>query len=139
MCADGAGYLHLDTDPGGSTVNQRSQQRSAATTVRLRRDPADVGRARERARQRRLLVFVAVAGPVLVWWWARYLMGDPVTAPGVPAVDPLHLMAGLFFLVLVVALLGTSVVAGRSPHVVVRPEQIDVRLDDVAGRILPAH
>jgi cell division protease FtsH len=105
----------------------------SARTGRLRRDPADVGRARERARQRRLLVFVAVAGPVMAFWWFRYLTGDPLTWPELPAFDPLYLMAGLFFLVLIVALLGTTVVAGRSPHLVVRPEQIDVRMDDVKG------
>ncbi len=109
------------------------KQRSQTAPVRLRRDPADVGRAREKARQRRLLVFVAVVGPVLAWWWTRYLMGDPVTLPTMPAFDPLYVMAGLFFLVLIVAMLGTTLVAGRSPHVMVRPEQIDVRLDDVKG------
>lgn len=112
---------------------KRSQTQPPRGAVRLRRDPADVGRARERARQRRLLVLVAVTGPLLAFWWFRYLTGDPLTWPQLPAVDPLYLMAGLFFVVLIVALLGTTVVAGRSPHLVVRPEQIDVRMDDVKG------
>ncbi len=114
-------------------MTERSQTQRPRAAARLRRDPADVGRARERARQRRLLVFVAVAGPVMAFWWFRYLSGDPLVWPEMPAVDPLYLMAGLFFLVLIVALLGTSVVAGRSPHLVVRPEQIEVRMDDVKG------
>jgi ATP-dependent Zn protease len=97
------------------------------------RSTADVGRARERTRQRRLARIAMVLVPVAAWLWYRLLTGDPVGAPSIPAVDPLYLMAGLFFVVLVVVLLGTTVVAGRSPHVTYRPEQIDVRMDDVKG------
>ena len=53
--------------------------------------------------------------------------------PSLPTVDPLYVMAGLFFAVLIAVLLGQTVVAGRSPHVLYRPEQIDVSLDDVVG------
>lgn len=97
------------------------------------RDSADVGRVRERNRQRRLLRIAVLLSPLAVWLWWRLLTGDPVGAPRLPAVDPLYLMAGLFFVVLIVVLLSTTVVAGRSPHVTYRPEQIDVRMDDVKG------
>lgn len=97
------------------------------------RERADVGRVRERNRQRRLLRIAVLLSPVAIWLWWRLLTGDPVGAPRLPAVDPLYLMAGLFFVVLIVVLLSTTVVAGRSPHVTYRPEQIDVRMDDVKG------
>ncbi len=42
-------------------------------------------------------------------------------------------MPALFFLALIFVMVGTTIGAGRSPHVVYRPEQIDVRLDDVIG------
>ncbi len=100
---------------------------------RVVRDSADVGRTRERARQRRLLRLGLLLLPVAVFLWLRLLAGEPVGWPGVPAIDPLYLMAGLFFLVLIVVMLGTTVVAGRSPHVTYRPEQIPVRMDDVKG------
>jgi ATP-dependent Zn protease len=74
-----------------------------------------------------------VLGPLAAFLWIRLLAGDPVGMPTFPAVEPLYLMAGLFFVVLIFVLLGTTVVAGRSPHVIYRPEQIDVRLDDVKG------
>lgn len=122
-----------DTSTVTSRFEPAARGGGRSASARLRRDPADVGRARERARQRRLLVFVAVVGPALAFWWFRYLTGDPLTWPELPAFDPLYVMAGLFFVVLIVALLGTTVVAGRSPHLVVRPEQIDVRMDDVKG------
>ena len=50
-----------------------------------------------------------------------------------PHVDPLYLMSGGFFAGPDPALLASSSWPGRSPHVVYRPEQIDVRLDDVKG------
>lgn len=106
---------------------------AASIPPRSVRDTADVGRTRERARQRRLGRVALLLAPVAVFLWWRLLAGDPVGWPSVPAVDPLYLMAGLFFVVLIVVLLGTTVVAGRSPHVTYRPEQIDVRMDDVKG------
>ena len=48
-------------------------------------------------------------------------------------VDPLYLMPGAFFLLLLVLMGGTTLIAGRSPHVTFRPEQIDVRMRDVRG------
>jgi cell division protease FtsH len=93
----------------------------------------DVGRARERTRRRRLArVAAALAGPC-GWLWWRLLSGDPVGRPTLPAVDPLYLMGGGFFLFLMVVLAASTLAAGRSPHVMVRPEQIDVGLDDVVG------
>ena len=94
---------------------------------------ADVMRTRERTRQKRLLRLAAVLGAVAAWLWWRLLTGNPVGRPHLPAVDPLYLMSGAFFLVLIVAVLASTFVTGRSPHTVIRPEQLDVGLDDVVG------
>ncbi len=94
---------------------------------------ADVGAARERTRRRRLWGLAALLGPLAVWMWWRILAGDPVGPPSLPRVDPLYLMAGLFFFVLLLIIVISSVGGGRSPHMVVRPEQIEVGLDDVVG------
>lgn len=94
---------------------------------------ADVGAARERTRRRRLWVIAALLGTIMVWLWWRVLTGDPVGLPSFPRVDPLYLMAGLFFFVLLLVIVLSSVGGGRSPHIVVRPEQIEVGLDDVVG------
>jgi cell division protease FtsH len=95
----------------------------------------DVGRIRERRRLRRIAIIGVVGAAVDAWLWTRLLSGDPVRwgMPDLPAVDPLYLMSGLFFLVLIIALVGTQLVAGRSPHITYRPEQIDVRIADVKG------
>lgn len=100
-----------------------------------RRDSADVGRNRERRRQRRLLRIAVVLAPVAGYLWYRLLTGDPVSTSDVvlPVVDPLYLMVGVFFLLMIGVLLAQVVVSGRSPHLVYRPEQIDVSMDDVKG------
>jgi ATP-dependent Zn protease len=94
---------------------------------------ADVGAARERTRRRRLWWIAALLTPLMVWMWWRVLTGDPVGPPSMPTIDPLYLMAGLFFLFLLLIIVASSVGGGRSPHIVVRPEQIEVGLDDVVG------
>jgi cell division protease FtsH len=97
------------------------------------RGPADVAEARERRRQVRLGRAAVMIGAVAAFLWFRLLTGDPVGLPSVPSVDPLYLMSGLFFGAMIIVLVATTVVAGRSPHVIYRPEQIDVRMDDVRG------
>jgi ATP-dependent Zn protease len=104
-----------------------------ALAPHLLRDPADVGRTREAQRRRRWWRLAAVLAPVAVWLWVRIALGDPVGPLALPAVDPLHVMAGLFFLLLIGLLVGQFALGGRSPHVTYRPEQIDVRMADVKG------
>ncbi|GAA4357613.1 AAA family ATPase [Angustibacter luteus] len=100
-------------------------------TVPLR--GADVAVTRERTRLRRLRKVAVLLGVVLVWLWWRLLSGDPVGMLQLPQVDPIYLMTGLFFFVLILATVLSLTMTGRSPHVVMRPEQIDVGLDDVVG------
>ena len=93
---------------------------------------ADVGVNREQLRLRRLrrlAMWLAVPG-VFLWW--RILTGNPVSFH-LPHIDPLLLVPILFFASLLVLLIGTTVGAGRSPHVTYRPEQIDIKLSDVKG------
>ncbi len=93
---------------------------------------ADVGQGRERQRirrLRRLTVFLVIPG---LYLWFRILSGDPVRF-GLPEFDLYLLVPVLFFVTLIAILVGSSVGAGRSPHVTYRPEQITTRLDDVKG------
>ena len=105
----------------------------AATAVTGAGRSHDVAQLRERRRRRRLARLAAVLLVPVGWLVFRWAVGDPVGTPVLPAVDPLYLMSGAFFLVLIATMLSTTLVAGRSPHVVYRPEQIDVRLADVKG------
>ena len=111
------------------SVTESDDHGRAVVNVRT----ADVGVSRESRRRRRLWTLALVVGIPTVFLWARIVDGRPFNVFALPDVDPLLLMPGLFFLALILLLVGTTVGAGRSPHVVYRPEQIDVRLDDVIG------
>lgn len=92
----------------------------------------DVAALRERRRRRRvtkLTVLVGAVVAVLAW---RVLTGRGLL-PQLPSVDPIYLMVGVFFAAMLAATLGSYVFAGKSPHLVYRPEQLDVRFDDVVG------
>ena len=94
----------------------------------------DVALERERRRQKRLLRLAVLLAMGAAYLWYRVLHGaTPIPMPGIPSIDPLYLMSGLFFLLLTGTLLATTTLSGRSPHVLFRPEQIDVRMSDVKG------
>jgi ATP-dependent Zn protease len=95
------------------------------------REPTDVALDRERQRRRRLLRLAVVLMVLNAWLVVRALEGRP--ALPTLHVDPLVLVPVLFFVALIALMVGTTMGAGRSPHVVFRPEQVDVRLDDVIG------
>ena len=94
---------------------------------------ADVGRNREEMRIKRLTRIAIVAGiPALLLWW-RIGACHPVNLLRMPAMDPTWVyVIGILF-VMSLAMLGPFVIFARSPHVLYRPEQIDVRLSDVVG------
>ena len=102
---------------------------------RLKAADADVGKTREHRRQRRIMTIGMLLAVPASWLWFRMLTGNPVdvTALSLPTVDPFLLIVFVFFVVLIGTLLGTTIVAGRSPHVTYRPEQLGVRFDDVRG------
>jgi ATP-dependent Zn protease len=101
--------------------------------AKLRKQPVrDVAQARERQRVRRVWRLVVILALVLAIPVSRVMNGQAIL-PAIPPVDPLYLMSGTFFFVLILTLVGSSVMAGRSPHTLFRPEQIDVRMSDVKG------
>jgi ATP-dependent Zn protease len=93
---------------------------------------ADVFRIRERTRRRRLWRLILILGLVDGYLWYRYLTNNPLELPSLGD-DwviwlPFVLLMVLFPLVLLMPLL-----SGRSPHLIVRPEEIEVGLDEVQG------
>ena len=95
------------------------------------RELNDVALDRERQRRRRLLRLAVALMVLNAWLVVRALEGRP--ALPTLHVDPLVVVPILFFVALIAVMVGTTMGAGRSPHTVVRPEQVDVRLDDVIG------
>ncbi|MGB7981968.1 MAG: AAA family ATPase [Candidatus Nanopelagicales bacterium] len=104
-------------------------------TGRLATATSDVGAARERARSHRLGRIGALLALPLIWLWWRIIDGRPFdpTALALPQIDPFLLIVGVFFGVMIFSVVGVTLIAGRSPHVTYRPEQIDVGLADVRG------
>jgi len=96
---------------------------------------ADVGTARERARLRRVTRLAAVLGAPCAFLWWRILDGRPfdvLRLPGLPE-DPLLTLMPLVLILALGAVVLMPLAAGRSPHVLFRPEQIDVTFDSVVG------
>jgi ATP-dependent Zn protease len=91
----------------------------------------DVALDRERLRRRRLGRVAVILLAINAWLVVRAVQGKPAL-PSLH-IDPLILVPVLFFISLIGVMVGTTMGAGRSPHVVFRPEQVDVRLEDVIG------
>ena len=96
---------------------------------------ADVGVSRERARQSRLLRLALVLAPFAVWVTVRAIVfpGHVVVLPHVPSSALPYLPAVALVLVLLLVMLAPLLGAGRSPHVLYRPNELDVRFEDVRG------
>ncbi|GIG29592.1 AAA family ATPase [Cellulomonas marina] len=92
----------------------------------------DVALERERLRRRRVVRLLLAVVAAEAWVVSRQLTGRPVL-PALPTIDPLVAVPVLFFVALLGVLVLTQVGTSRSPHVVYRPDQVDVRLDDVIG------
>lgn len=92
----------------------------------------DIAADRDRLRRRRVYRWATVVLAIEVWFIVAPLLGLSPW-PRLPSIDPLILVPVLFFGALLVLLLGTQLVSGRSPHLTYRPEQVDVTLDDVIG------
>jgi cell division protease FtsH len=94
---------------------------------------ADVGRSREGQRRRRLWRLTVVLLVPGIFLWYRIFVGRPFDVFRLPHINLLILMPLLLFGTLIFMVVGMQLGAGRSPHVVYRPEQIDVRLAHVQG------
>ena len=94
---------------------------------------ADVGRNREDLRRKRLWRLSVWAGvPGALLWW-RILAGHPMNFFQLPSIDPMVAFIVAMVVVLLLATVAPFLFFGRSPHVMYRPEQLDVHLDDVVG------
>jgi cell division protease FtsH len=93
---------------------------------------ADVFKVRERTRRRRLRRLVYLLGILDAFLWYRYLTNNPFQLPtfGPEAIIWLPVMV---LVLAVVAMMLMPLFSGRSPHQVVRPEEIEVGLDRIRG------
>lgn len=87
------------------------------------------------------MLWLLIVLAALLDWRLLYMTGD---ALGLRAtldalirplllIDPFLLIVGVFFLVMIGGVFASQAIAGRSPHVLYRPDQLDVALDDLKG------
>ncbi len=106
---------------------------SLSGTAVIAAGAVDVGAMRESRRRRRLWLLAAeMVLPAAYLWW-RVADGRPFNVFAFPNIDWVVVTPVLFFVALVVFAVVYYAVSGRSPGIVYRPEQIDVRLSDVVG------
>jgi ATP-dependent Zn protease len=94
---------------------------------------ADVGVKRESQRRRRLWKIAAYVGIPALFLWYRIADNRPFDVFNFPRINWLLVTPMLFFALLIVGYGVMMLYSRRSPHIIYRPEQIDVRLSDVVG------
>jgi cell division protease FtsH len=96
---------------------------------------ADVRAVRERFRRRRLITLGIIVAIPTSFLWFRILAGRPFNIFAVPHFggDPLIWVPAMLLTVLLAVVFLAPMASQRSPHVLYRPEQIDVTFDDVKG------
>jgi cell division protease FtsH len=127
--ADFAPVEDTDADAHAAAVRSLGQAGVMGVTT------ADVGAHRERVRQSKMRRLALILLPFAIWFVVRATvlhrgaLGFPHIPSGLTPYLPGFLLILILGAVMVVPLLG----AGRSPHVLYRPNEIDVRFDDVRG------
>ncbi len=98
----------------------------------LRSGMADVTRVRDRTRRRKLLRAILLLGALDAFLWFRYMSGNPLHLPSLPPDAGLWAPPVLLILLLCAIML-LPLASGRSPAVMIRPENIETGLRDVKG------
>jgi cell division protease FtsH len=98
----------------------------------LRSGMADVTRVRDRTRRRKLLRAILLLGALDAFLWFRYMSGNPLHLPSLPPDAGIWAPPVLLILVLCAVML-LPLASGRSPAVMIRPENIETGLRDVKG------
>ncbi len=136
------GPLNLNRSSSRSSAAPASQSASTTSTALLQGSAvfqegrADVARIRERSRRRRvrrLFLIIAAFDGLLIY---RYLSHSPGTRQfGLPTLPPefMFWLPAMFLGLLLFGVILAPMMSGRSPHMVIRPEQIELGLTDVQG------
>jgi cell division protease FtsH len=117
------------------SVTDKSQATASAllegSTV-VQQGRADVMKVRRRTWLKRVIrgiaTFVAIDG----YLWYRYITHNQLKLPTLPPETPIYLpIFGLFLILMLTAAL--PLMNGRSPHLTVHPEQVEIGLSQVRG------
>ncbi len=127
--ADFAPVEGTDADDHAAAVRSLGQAGVMGVTT------ADVGAHRERVRQSKMRRLALILLPFAIWFVVRatVLHHGPLGFPHIPSGLTPYLPGFLLILILCAVMVVPLMGAGRSPHVLYRPNEIDVRFDDVRG------
>jgi len=105
---------------------------SGSTTLRAGR--ADVFRQRDRTKRKRLIRAIVVVSALDVYLWWRYSSGRPLRLPTIPDGFPWEIYLPAMLLIVAIGLMvAMPLLSGRSPHITVYPEQVEVGLTELKG------
>ncbi len=114
----------------------KQASRSTATALHgsdaVSRGQADVSRVRERTRRRRLVRLLLILALIDGYLWYRYLTHNPFQLPTLGP-DAIIFAPVIILVFAILLMMLMPLFSGRSPHAVVRPEEIEVGLDEVRG------
>jgi ATP-dependent Zn protease len=112
------------------------QRASVATHLEgsslLNRGRADVFRQRERTRRRKVLRMLIVVGAFDAYLWYRLATHNPLRLPSLPS-DWIIFLPAILLLLAVGLMVAMPLMNGRSPHITVHPEQVEIGLTEISG------
>jgi cell division protease FtsH len=119
-------------------VREKSHSAAAAAllagSTTLHQGRADVFRQRERRKRRRQVRALLLLVGFDAYLWYRYSTGRPIGLPAIPDGFAWELYLPAMLLVFAIGLMvAMPLLSGRSPHITVYPEQVEVNLTDVQG------
>ena len=100
----------------------------------LQQGRADVFRQRERTKRRRLIRAIVVVTALDAYLWWRYSTGRPLGLPSIPEGFPWEIYIPAILLIAAIGLMvALPLLSGRSPHITVYPEQVEMGLTEIRG------
>jgi ATP-dependent Zn protease len=119
-------------------VGEKNHSAAAAALLEgsstLHQGRADVFRQRERTKRRRQVRAILLIVGLDAYLWYRYSTGRPISLPSLPDGFPWEIYLPALLLVAAIGLMvAMPLLSGRSPHVTVYPEQVEMNLTDVQG------
>ncbi len=93
---------------------------------------ADVFRQRDKTKKKKILRAIVVVLILDAYLFHRYTTGHPFRLPSMGP-DTIIFLPAILLIVAVMFMVAMPLMNGRSPHVTVQPEQVEVGLSDVKG------
>lgn len=115
-----------------TTGNRSTPAALLADSRLIRKGGADVFRVRERTRLKRVLKAIVIVGLIDLFLWRWYADGNSI---GMPTFGPdaIYFIPPIVMLLAIASMPLVMLLNGRSPHIAVYPEQVEIGLSDVQG------